>query len=141
MHLTKEVVARANVGTSVGRKPVLFQIAYDHNAALARTDVLKLHGYEVVTVVGNDAAKLILDMRQDCDLFVVGHGAPDETRGDMVEWLKANYPRVRILAVNRLTIQRLHGADYNVTVSSPEALLAIISNALGNGRRDTAAAC
>src|SRR5207248_8306987 len=42
---TKEIVARLNVGASVGisGKPLVFQIAYDTRLATARTDVLRLH--------------------------------------------------------------------------------------------------
>src|SRR5689334_6178470 len=53
------VVARINVhdGTS---KPVIFQIAYDNKFSIARAEVLRHHGYEVASVIGNDAAKLVL---------------------------------------------------------------------------------
>jgi hypothetical protein len=66
MHLpTKEIVACLNVRSSrgVGRKPVVFQIAYDSGLATARTMVLRLHGYEVVSVIGNEAAKVVLHAR------------------------------------------------------------------------------
>jgi hypothetical protein len=55
MHLpTKEVVARLNVRSSrgAGPKPVVFQIAYDGGLATARTRVLRLRGYEVVSIYG-----------------------------------------------------------------------------------------
>jgi hypothetical protein len=55
---TKEIVARINVAAPRGvrRKPLVFQIAYDHGLATARSEVLRLHGYEVVSVIGNEAA-------------------------------------------------------------------------------------
>ena len=59
MHLpTKEIVARVNVHTTEGRKPLVFQITYDEKLANARSEVLKLHGYEVATVFGSGAARL-----------------------------------------------------------------------------------
>lgn len=130
---TRQIVARLNVRTGSGKKPVVFQITYDPNRAPGRAEVLKLHGYEVITVIGNEAAKVILSMRQDCDLFIVGHAAPEETRRDMVEWLKANYTDVPILALNPLPIRELVGADYNVKINGPETLLPVIATAVGHG--------
>lgn len=126
---TQQVVARLNVGRGSGKKPVVFQITYDPNRAPGRAEVLKRHGYEVITVVGNEAAKVILSMNQDCDLFLVGHAAPEETRREMVEWLRINCPGVRILAVNPLPIRELVGADYNVKINGPETLLPVIASA------------
>ena len=115
MHLpTKEVVARLNVRSSrgVGRKPVVFQVAYDSGRATAPTMVLRLQGYEVVSVIGNEAAKVVLSMPEQYDFFIVGHAAADQTREEMVSWLKAHYPGVRILALNPPKVSELAGADY-----------------------------
>jgi CheY-like chemotaxis protein len=140
MHLpTKEIVARANVRTTEGRKPLLFQITYHPDLAKARSEVLRLHGYEVVTVFGNEAAEVVLSMPQDYDLFVVGHAAPDETRREMVEWLKANHPDVPIIALNPPSVQQLLGADYNLKLNGPETLLPILGTALGRGQGGTSA--
>jgi hypothetical protein len=92
---------------------------------------LKLHGYEVVSVIGNEVTKLVLSMPQDCDLFIVGHTAPEATGQEMVAWLKANYPGVRMLALNPPLIRELIGADYKVKLNGPETLLAVIATALG----------
>jgi hypothetical protein len=87
IHLpTKEIVARLNVeGRAFGQKPVLFQIAYDNSLLTERSEVLKLHGYEAVSVIGNEAARLILELTQRIDLFIVGHAAPEEDRS---KWLR-----------------------------------------------------
>ncbi len=130
--LTKEVVARLNVRSSrgVGHKPVVFQIAYDGGLASARTSVLRLQGYEVVSVIGNEAAKVVLSMLEQYDFFIVGHAADDQARREMVLWLKAHYPGVRILALNPPKISKLEGADYNVKLNGPETWLPIIATAL-----------
>lgn len=133
VHLpTKEIVARLNVPSSrgVGRKPVVFQIAYDSGLATARTMVLRLQGYEVVSVLGNEAAKVVLSMPEQVDFFIVGHAADDQARKEMVSWLKANYPGVRILALNPPKVSELAGADYNVQLNGPETWLPIIANAV-----------
>jgi hypothetical protein len=133
MHLpTKEVVARLNVRSSRGidRKPVVFQIAYDSDRATARTMVLRQHGYDVVSVIGNEAAKVVLSMPEPCDFFIVGHAADDQVRREMVLWLKAHNPGVRILALNPPKVSELAGADYNVKLNGPEIWLPIIATAL-----------
>jgi hypothetical protein len=132
VHLpTKEIVARVNVHSSrgVGRKPVVFQIAYDSGLASARTSVLRLQGYEVVSVIGNEAAKVVLSMPEQYDFFIVGHAAADQVRKEMVLWLKAHYPGVRILALNPPKVE-LAGADYNVKLNGPETWLPVIATAL-----------
>lgn len=137
VHLpTKEVVARLNVLSSrgVSRKPVVFQIAYDSGLAIARTMVLRLQGYEVVSVLGNEAAKVVLSMPEQYDFFIVGHAADDQVRKEMVLWLKAHYPGVRILALNPPRVSELAGADYNVKLNGPETWLPIIATALRGSR-------
>jgi CheY-like chemotaxis protein len=134
VHLpTKEIPARVNVRSVAGGKPVVFQVTYEPQIARTRSEYLRLQGYEVVTVHGNEAAMLVLSERQNYDLFIVGHAAPEKTRREMVEWLKANYPGVRIVALNPPTIADLMGADFNVKLNGPETLLPVIAAALSRG--------
>jgi hypothetical protein len=72
---TKEIVARLNIGTSVGvaRKLLVFQIAYNVVLAAQRAEALRLQGYEVVTVFGNDAAKVVLRLPQIAILHLRTH--------------------------------------------------------------------
>jgi hypothetical protein len=133
MHLpTKEVVARINVRTAKGTKPVVFQITYNSNLGGARAEFFRLHGYEVISAIGNEAARVLLTIPQQFDLFVVGDGAPQEARREMVSWLKANYPNLRILAVNSPAVGALPGADYNARLNGPESLLPLMAAALGH---------
>lgn len=111
--------------------PRIFQIGYDEEAALQQTELLKSHGYSVICVIGNLAATVLLSSPQHYDLFIVGHSAPEETGRAMVDWLKANYPKVEVFALN-LPGQELPGADYNVQQNGPENWLLIISRALAS---------
>jgi len=132
MHLpTKEIVARVNVGGSHPKieKRLVGQIGYDHAAARTRTDALRAHGYDVVTVIGNDAAKLVLDLLPSWNFFIVGDAAPTEAREGIVQWLKSKFPDVPILALNLNEQSELSGADYNISQSSPELWLPIIGAA------------
>lgn len=130
---TKEVVARLNVKMPRGRsdKRLIFQISYDSKRAAERTQILRMCGYDVLSVIGNESAKMILSMPQHCDLFIVGHNAPEERRMEMVAWLRANYPGIRILAFNSPGIKELAGADYNVKMNGPETWLPLVTRAFG----------
>lgn len=35
-----------------------------------------------------------------CDLLIVGEAAPEQTSKEMIDWLKAAYPNVKILGLN-----------------------------------------
>lgn len=111
-----EVVAQLNVPRA---KWCVFQIAYDEGSGLARAEILRRLGHSVISVVGNEKAKLLLNSVQYYDLFIVGGTAPEEARREMVDWLKEKYPKVKILALNP-SHQPLLGADYNVTEDDPE---------------------
>jgi hypothetical protein len=53
------VVALVNIAEAgqLSSKRVVFQIAYDEHHLVTRTKLLRHNGYEVVSVVGNEAAK------------------------------------------------------------------------------------
>ena len=131
--LTGEVLARVNTPLITQQRKIkrVFQIAYDENLLAVRAEQLRAHGYEVRSVIGNKTAKAVLGSGQDYDLFVVGHKAPEETRIEMVGWLKTKYPKVRILALNPPDCECLDGADYNVPQNVPGELLSTVSAALG----------
>ena len=109
----------------------IFQISYDEQAGLRRAELLGSRGYGVVSVIGNDAAKVLLSSPQPYDLFIIGNAAPENTRREMLDWLKANYPSVKILAINP-SGQEVFGADYNVQQNGPENWLPIVSQQLAN---------
>jgi hypothetical protein len=129
---TRQIVALMNTA-GAGQRPVkrvVFQIAYDEHRLVTRAELLRHNGYEVLSVVGNEAAKIVLSSPQHCDLFIVGHAAPEQTRKEMVDWLKARYPHVKILALNRADHRQLAGADYNVLLNGPNQWLSVITAAV-----------
>lgn len=52
---------------------------------------------------------MVLSLPQRVDLFIVGHGEPEETRGEIVAWLKDSYPKTPILALTSVENQQLAG--------------------------------
>jgi hypothetical protein len=129
---TKEVVARLNVGArKLGQKRIVCQIGYETQLGAERAALLRLSGYEVVSIFGNDAARVILTTTVPrCDAFIVGHGAPQEIRHEMLLWLKDRFPRTPVVVMNGPGIGPLAGADYNVKLNGPEAWLPIIATAV-----------
>ena len=123
---THQVVALANIART---KRVVFQVAYDEPQLEERADLLKCHGYEVVSVIGNERAKAVLGLPQRVDLFIVGHNAPEQTRREIVVWLKTKYPNVPIVALNPPECGQLPGADYNAVLRGPETWLPIVEAA------------
>ncbi len=126
---TREVVAQVNVPPAEERASKrVFQIAYTEELGVARAEVLTRRGYHVTTVIGNDRAKVVLGSAQHYSVFIIGHGAPQQTRVGMAIWLKSKYPDVKILALNPV-FQRLREADYNVVLNGPEKWVPIVAKA------------
>ena len=129
---THQIVALVNVPPSRWRASKhIFQISYDEQTGVETAGLLRSRGFSVVSVIGNEAAKLALVPIQPYGLFLLGHAAAVETRQEMVFWLKPKYPRATIIALNPPN-QELVRADYNVRQQSSEDWLAIVSRELGN---------
>ena len=129
---TRQIVALMNVPPSKWRATKhIFQITYDEQLGVRRAELLKSRGHSVMSVIGNEAAKLVLIPVQQYDFFIVGHSAAQETRQEMVFWLKAKYPRAKILALNPPN-QEILRADYNVLQNGPAIWLPIILKELAN---------
>jgi len=126
---TRQVVMQLNVAPAKLRR--IFQIAYDGELGLRRAELLRSRGYGVISVIGNDAAKVLLSSIQHYDFFIVGHAAPEQTRREIVDWLKAQYPGIKILVLNPPD-QQVPAADYNVPLNGPETWLPIVFRQLAS---------
>jgi CheY-like chemotaxis protein len=111
-------------------KRILFQVGYEEKGLNARVELLRRFGHEVISVTHNEAAKVALSSFRDVDLFIVDYTAPEQTRKEIVSWLKANYPRVKIIALNPSKDQ-LIGADYNVVLNDHDEWLSLLAAAAG----------
>jgi hypothetical protein len=111
-------------------KRIVFQIGYEERGMRARAELLRRFGHQVISVTHNEAAKVALSSYHDVDLFIVGHTAPEQTRKDMVAWLKSNYPKVKIVALNPSKDQ-LAGADFNVVLDEHDEWLLLLAATTG----------
>lgn len=128
---THQVVAQRNVPPAKRTIKRIFQIAYDEESAVRSAGLLRSHGFGVISALSNDAAKVLLGAVEDYDLFLVGHSATEQSRREIVDWLKTNYPRVKVLALNP-PHQPLPNADYNALESDPETWLVFVTERLAN---------
>jgi hypothetical protein len=140
MHLSsREMIFAGDPSAVVPQRDAnrIFQIAYSDQLRLARHEMLRSLDYAVISVVGNDAAKLLLTTlrREDLGiaLFIVGHAAPVQTRKEMIDWLKENYPKVRILALNPSN-QPIPEADYNVEQNGQAGWMPLVASVLSTLR-------
>ncbi len=126
------IIANQKTGEKISIRPktkrILFQIGYDEKGLNARAELLRRFGHEVISVTHNEAAKVALSSYHDVDLFIVGHTAPEQTRKEMVSWLKKNYPNVKIVALNP-SREQLVGADYNVVLNDHDEWLSLLAAA------------
>lgn len=97
-------------------KQIVFQIGYEEKDLKARAELFRRIGHEVISVADNEAAKCALASIRNVDVFVVGHTAPEQTRKEIVEWLKANFPKVKIVALIPSANRELPRADYNIVL-------------------------
>jgi len=129
---TRDIVFAADTSkvTSERASKRILQIAYTDQLRIARAELLRSLGYPVISVVGNDAAKVLLTALEHENLgiaiFILGHAAPRHSRKEMVDWLKANYPEAKILALNPPDHQ-LPNADYNVLQNGPETWIPFVA--------------
>jgi hypothetical protein len=127
------IILNQKTGEKTSVKPkikrILFQIGYDEKGLNARAELFRRFGHEVISVTHNEAAKAALSSFHDVDLFIVGHTAPEQTRKEMVDWLKTNYPKVKILALNPSVNRTLSGADYNVILNAHDEWLSLLAAA------------
>ena len=109
-------------------KQAVFQISYDDDrGSVARETLFRSFGHEVVSVVDNDAAKRALASIPNVDVFIIGHTAPEQTREEMVDWLKANFPKAKIVALIPSAVPELLCADYNVPQSDWAAWVSLFA--------------
>ena len=110
-------------------KRIIFQIGYEEKELNARAELFRRFGHEVISVADNEAAKHVLTSTQNIDVFVVGYAAPEQTRKEMVDWLKENFTQVKIVALVPSTDRQLPRADYNLVLNDWDEWLILLTAA------------
>ena len=110
-------------------KQIVFQIGYDEKDLNARAELLRRCGHQVMSVADNQSAKGVLTSIENVDVFVVGHTAPEETRKEMVDWLRTNFPKVKVVALIPSASRQLPSADYNIVLNDWDEWLSLLAAA------------
>jgi hypothetical protein len=110
-------------------KRIMFQIGYDEKELKVRAQLFRCCGHEVISVPDNKAAKRALGSIHSVDVFIVGHAAPEQTRKEMVDWLKTNFPKVKIVALIPSADRQLPCADHNVVLNDWDEWLCLLTAA------------
>lgn len=108
-------------------KRIVFQIGYDDKELNARAELFRGCGHEVISVPNTEAAKHVLTMIDNVDVFVIGHAAPEQAKNEMVDWLKENFPKVKIVAMIPSGNCQLSRADYNIVLNDSEEWLSLLA--------------
>ena len=98
-------------------KRIIFQIGYSERELKVRAELFRRCGHEVMSVADNEAAKRALSSLRNVDVFIVGYTAPEQTRKEMVDWLKLNFPKAKIVALIPSADGQLPRADYNIVLN------------------------
>ena len=107
-------------------KRIVFQIGYNEKELNARAELFRRCGHEVISVPDNEAAKQALNSIHNVDIFVVGQAAPEQTRKEMVDWLKANFPKIKVVALIPSANHKLQSADYNVVLNDWDEWISVL---------------
>jgi hypothetical protein len=129
---TNEVVARMNVPSAKFRAPLVFKFAYDLAFADKIVHELAACGYRASYAAANDLAYAILTAPMKCDAFLLGYGAPIETRRKAAVWLRGNYPNVPIIALKSPSEPDVVAAHFNLELDGDGALLPTLAQALNS---------
>ena len=110
-------------------KRIMFQIGYEEKELKVRAELFRRCGHEVISVADNEAAKSALASIHNVDVFIVGHKAPELTRKEMIDWLKTNFPKVKIVALIPSADRQLLRADCNVVLNDWDEWLSLLTAA------------
>ena len=131
MGLDSKAEAAASTPWRTVSNPRIFQIAYDSQRMYSRAVVLRNLGYDVQSVLGNQAAKDVLISWPNYDVFIIGHDADDIVRLAMVQFIRASYPRHPIVALNSAPGMQLDALEYNAPVDESQVWISLVQKAAG----------
>jgi DNA-binding NtrC family response regulator len=106
----------------------ILHVAYDSLLKELRESALERHGYRVVSVVGNEAAKRIASGA--ADLVVIGNGGSLEERLEMVKWLAEYWPQVAVIVMSADERERYPQGAVVFQGDTPNDLVTLVQRVL-----------
>jgi len=106
----------------------ILHVGYDSLLIELREAVLHRHGFSVVTVKGNEAAKQTAP--DSFDLVIVGNGGTLEQRQDIVSWFAERWPNLPILVMHAAAEEEFPGATVEFIGDTPQDWIVSIRRAI-----------
>src|SRR5690348_17819573 len=98
----------------------ILQVAYYDTLQEVRAKMLEAAGYEVTSVLGNDKAMgLNRAVIAATDLVMVGFSTQHSVRAAMVQWFKAHYPKIPVVALQFYGWEKFPEADVATSSEDP----------------------
>ena len=106
----------------------ILHVAYDSLLMEVRESALERHGYRVVSVMGNEAAKRIASPA--ADMVVIGNGGSLDERVEMVKWLAENWPEVAVIVMSADERERYPQGTVVFQGDTPNDLVTLVQRVL-----------
>jgi DNA-binding NarL/FixJ family response regulator len=111
----------------------ILNVAYDSLLKELRESALERHGYRVVSVIGNEAAKRLVSSA--ADLVVIGNGGILEERLEMVRWLARNCPQVAVIVMSADERERYPQGTVVFQGDTPNDLVTLVQRVIVSHRK------
>ena len=111
----------------------ILHVAYDSLLMELRESALERHGYRVVSVIGNEAAKRIASAA--ADVVVIGNGGSLEQRLEMVKWLAENWPQVAVIVMSADERERYPQGAVVFQGDTPNDLVTLVQRVIVSHRK------
>ena len=111
----------------------ILHVAYDSLLMEMRESALERHGYHVVSVIGNEAAKMIASPA--ADLVIIGNGGSLEERIAMVKWLAENWPQVAVVVMSADERERYPHGTIVFQGDTPNDLVTLVQRVITSHKK------
>jgi DNA-binding response OmpR family regulator len=110
----------------------ILHIGYDPVLIEVREAVLERHGYQVVSIRGNEAAKRTAN--DGVDLVIVGNGGRLGERTEIVNWLVKNWPKVPVLVMRASEDESFPEATVEFIGDTPNEWITVIEKTIRSAK-------
>ncbi|HZR29646.1 MAG TPA: hypothetical protein VFA71_12785 [Terriglobales bacterium] len=108
----------------------VLSIAYDPTLSKIRELILERAGYQVHSVIGNEAG-ILAAQKHNFDLFILGNTAEYAVRQEMANFLKSYSQQTPLIALKRFEYEApIEGADCASATMDPSLWLKTVSDCL-----------
>ena len=111
----------------------ILHVGYDPVLTELREGVLGRNGYEVVSAIGNEAAKRAAE--DSFDLVIIGNGGTVEERAEIVKWFAKRRIKLPVLVMRAGPDEHFPQATVEFIGATPEDWISSIRRAVQSKKR------